>query len=360
VRHPPPAILAVGLAAVLAGARSFVAIGEWVACQSTHTLTQLGVSGQGRDESTIRRTFSPLEADVLDRVLGGHMWTKTRVVGGRRVIAIDGKTVRGARTKTTTAPHLVAAFDHHAGAVLGQVAIAAKSNEIPAVRDLLSLFDLPRVVITVDAMHTQNDTATAITTAGRDYVFTVKGNQPTLHTACKNLPWADVQAHRMTTTGHRRRVTRTIKVVIAPAWVGFADAVQIAQVRRTVTRAGNKTVEVVHLITSADHHAAPPATLARMGPSPLRHPEQSALGPRRVLRQGQVTSPYGQRTARDGDHAQHRDQPVAPQRVDQHRRRPTTSRPRLSPPTPPAADLVNTTLPGPWRLPRAVFPDYEQ
>jgi len=29
-----------------------------------------------------------------------------------------------------------------------------------------------------------------------------------------------------------------------------------------VTRAGNKTVEVVHLITSADHHAAPPATLA--------------------------------------------------------------------------------------------------
>ncbi len=66
VRHPLPAILAVGLAAVLAGARSFVAIGEWVACQSTHTLTQLGVSGQGPDESTIRRTFSRLEADVLD------------------------------------------------------------------------------------------------------------------------------------------------------------------------------------------------------------------------------------------------------------------------------------------------------
>ncbi len=263
VRHPLPAILAVGLAAVLAGARSFVAIGEWVACQSTHTLTQLGVSGQGPDESTIRRTFSRLEADVLDRILGAHMWTKTRVVGGRRVIAIDGKTVRGARTKTTTAPHLVAAFDHHAGAVLGQVAIAAKSNEIPAVRDLLSLFDLRGVVITVDAMHTQSDTATAITTAGGDYVFTVKGNQPTLHTACKNLPWADVPAHRVTTTGHGRRVTRTIKVVTAPArWVGFADAVQIAQVRRTVTRAGKKTVEVVYLITSADHHAAPPATLA--------------------------------------------------------------------------------------------------
>jgi len=141
VRHPLPAILAVGLAAVLAGARSIVAIGEWVGCQSTQTLTQLGVSGQGPGESTIRRTFSRLEADVLDRILGAHV-DKTRVVGGRRVIAIDGKTVRGARTKTTTAPHLVAAFDHHAGAVLGQVAVAAKSNEIPAVRDLLTLFDL--------------------------------------------------------------------------------------------------------------------------------------------------------------------------------------------------------------------------
>jgi len=134
VRHPLPAVLAVGLAAVLAGARSFVAIGEWVAAQSTQTLTQLGITGQGPDESTIRRTFARLEADVLDRILGTHLWTKTAVLGRRRVIAIDGKTVRGARSKTTTAPHLVAAFDHHAATVLGQVAVAAKSNEIPAVR----------------------------------------------------------------------------------------------------------------------------------------------------------------------------------------------------------------------------------
>ena len=66
----------------------------------------------------------------------------------------------------------------------------------------------------------------------------------------------------MTTTGHGRRVTRTIKVVAAPAWVNFPGAAQIAQVRRTVTRGAKKSVEVVYLITSADHHAAPPATLA--------------------------------------------------------------------------------------------------
>jgi hypothetical protein len=84
------------------------------------------------------------------------LWTRTRVVAGRRVIAIDGKTVRGARTATTvgktTAPHLVSAFDHATGTVLGQLATAAKSNEIPTVRTLLGTFDLNGVVVTVDAL----------------------------------------------------------------------------------------------------------------------------------------------------------------------------------------------------------------
>jgi len=64
--------------------------------------------------------------------------------------------------------------------VLGQLAIKAKSNEVPCVRDVLACFDLTGVVVSVDAMHTQTDTATAITGAGGDYVFTVKGNDVTV------------------------------------------------------------------------------------------------------------------------------------------------------------------------------------
>ena len=90
----------------------------------------------------------------------------------------------------STAPHLVAAFDHDSGAVLGQLAVTAKSNEIPAVRTLLAEFDLAGVVVTVDAMHTQTDTAQLIVEAGGDYVFTVKGNQPTLYAACKSAALA--------------------------------------------------------------------------------------------------------------------------------------------------------------------------
>jgi predicted transposase YbfD/YdcC len=262
-QHGLPAILACGLAAVVAGARSFVAIGEWVAHQPIETLRLLGVTtATGPEESTIRRVFGRLDPDLLDCLLGAFMWTRTHTVGTRRVIAIDGKTIRGARSKTTTAPHLVAALDHATGVVVGQLAVTSKSNEIPAVQGLLKLFDLTDVIVTVDAMHTQTDTAQQITGAGGDYVFTVKGNQPTLFKACKNLPWKDVPSHSATTGGHGRRATRTIKVVTAPAWVEFAGATQVAQLRRTVTRNGKRTVEVVYLITSADHKQAPPATLA--------------------------------------------------------------------------------------------------
>ena len=102
-----------------------------------------GRAGRGRgpaEESTFRRAFALVSADVLDRVLGAWLHTRAVQAGGRLVIAIDGKTVRGAKDKTGKAPHLVAALAHGIGAVLGQVAVDAKSNEIPAVRELLKAF----------------------------------------------------------------------------------------------------------------------------------------------------------------------------------------------------------------------------
>src|SRR5204862_7667042 len=76
----------------------------------------------------------------LDQVLGAWLWTRAVQVGGRLVIAVDGKAVRGAKNKDGKVPHLVAALAHGIGAVLGQAAVDAKSNEIPAVRDLLKAF----------------------------------------------------------------------------------------------------------------------------------------------------------------------------------------------------------------------------
>jgi len=263
VRHRFAGLLAVALAAVLAGARSFVAIGEWVADAEAGVLVRLGVTvGRRPCEATIRRALARLDADALDAVLGAWMRTKVAIAGGRRVIAIDGKTVRGARAAGNLAPHLVAALDHRLGVVLGQVQVALKSNEILALRTLLEAFDLVSVVVTADAMHTQTDTATYITGRSGHYVFTVKGNQPSLFARCKKLPWAKIRAASTLDVGHGRRVRRTIKVAAAPAVLNFPGAVQVAQLRRTRTIAGKKTVEVVYVITSMTSTEATPAQIA--------------------------------------------------------------------------------------------------
>ncbi len=245
--------------------RGFTAIGQWVAAVDPDVLAGLGLAGRA-DESTFRRLFAALDADLLDRLLGVWAATRAGTVEGRRVIAIDGKTVRGARTRARTAPHLVAALAHGSGLVLGQVATPDKGGEIIAARDLLDVLDcsagLAGAVVTMDALHAQHATAARLVAAGADYVLTVKGNQPTLFGRLKRLPWKDVHASTRSERTRGRRVTRTIKVVQVPDWIEFTGAAQVAQLRRTVTRGGKKTVEVAYLVTSADVRAAPPQVLA--------------------------------------------------------------------------------------------------
>lgn len=264
VRYSLAGMLALAVTATVAGCRSFAAIGQWAAETAADKLALFGLSGgSAPDESTLRKLFARIDADAFDRALGVWMWTRTFIVDQRRVIAVDGKTIRGARSRPQgKAPHLLAAFDHGAGVALGQVAVDVKSNEIPAARTLLGQFDLDGAVVTLDAMHTQTDTATTITDAGGDYVFTVKANMPTLHHNLKKLPWKDIPAYTATTTDRGRRITRTIKVADAPEWITFPGATQVAQLRRTVTDKAGKTIEVVYLITSATSKDAPPQRLA--------------------------------------------------------------------------------------------------
>ena len=99
-RYALDGLLAVGIAAVIAGSRSFAAIGQWAADAGPEALAVLGAARGPTEESTFRRAFALVGADALDRVLGAWLWTRAVRGGGRLVIAIDGKTVRGARNKS--------------------------------------------------------------------------------------------------------------------------------------------------------------------------------------------------------------------------------------------------------------------
>src|SRR5689334_14966747 len=130
-RHCLAGLLAVGVAAVVAGSRSFAAIGQWAADAGPGVLAALGADRGAADESTFRRAFALVSPDVLDQVLGAWLWTRARQAGGRLVIAVDGKAVRGAKGRDGKALHLVAALAHGIGAVLGQVAVDARKQRDP-------------------------------------------------------------------------------------------------------------------------------------------------------------------------------------------------------------------------------------
>ncbi|MEA1305110.1 ISAs1 family transposase [Actinomyces oris] len=264
MRHDLSTVLSLAVTGVLAGCRSLTAIWEHATDLTAADLEALGLAaGQALpSESTIRRVLQNLDPADVDAHLRSWLCTRTGTIEGRTVIAVDGKTMRGARTSKDPAPHLLAALDHATGAVLTQQRVAGKSNEIPALRELLEPLDLEGVVVSADAMHTQTGTARWITRRGGHYLLTVKGNQKILRKALKALPWKNVPSTSWIDTSHGRRVRRTVKAVEAPAWVDFPAAAQVVQLRRTRTIKSRKHVEVVYLICSLPMTDAQPEVVA--------------------------------------------------------------------------------------------------
>jgi predicted transposase YbfD/YdcC len=267
VRHRLAVILGLAVCAVLAGARSFTAIAEWAADIDQGTREALGVTGVVPCESTFRRILQHLDADALDEAAGA--WAQQRTApppGGRRVIAVDGKTLRGSGRADDPARHLLAALDHAHGVVLGQVDVQAKTNEIPMFATLLDRIDLAGAVVTADALHAQRGHAQYLAgQRGAHYLITVKGNQPSLRAQLAGLPWRQVPiAHDAREKGHGRAERRTVKITAVAAGLAFphaAQAIQIVRRRRPLT--GNKwSTETMYAITSLTATQARPAELA--------------------------------------------------------------------------------------------------
>ena len=270
VRHRLAVILGLAVCAVLAGARSFTAIAEWAADADPVTLDALGGTGVVPCESTFRRTLQSLDADALDDAAGAWAQQRTAPAAGtRRVVAVDGKTLRGSAAAGEPGRHLLAALDHTAGVVLGQVDVEAKTNEIPMFTTLLDRIDLAGAVITADAMHAQRAHAEYLTCQrGAHFVLTVKRNQPGLHAQLAGLPWrqipaADIQRDR----GHGRAERRTLKITTVAAGLAFphaAQALQIVRRRRPLSGKNSKkwSTETSYAVTSLTVTQAHPAHLA--------------------------------------------------------------------------------------------------
>jgi predicted transposase YbfD/YdcC len=264
VRYRLAVILGLAVCAVLAGARSFTAIAEWAADADEVTLEILGITGAVPSESTFRRTLQRLDADCFDELAGA--WVQRRTIpgpGARRVIAVDGKTLRGSASGGEGGRHLLAALEHAHGVVLGQVEVGAKTNEIPMFSALLDRIDIGGAVITADAMHAQRGHATYLARRRAHYLFTVKRNQPSLHSQLKALPWRDIPVTSDTRSrGHGRRERRTLKVAAVAAGLAFPHAAQAIQIVRRRKVKGKWSTETCYAVTSLTVTQASAAGLA--------------------------------------------------------------------------------------------------
>jgi predicted transposase YbfD/YdcC len=281
VRHALAVVLGAAVCAVAAGARSFVAAAEWVADAPAEVAAALGTDRRCPSEAAIRRLIGSLDADRFDAVIGGFVagLCASAAPAGRRVLAVDGKTLRGSRYVDSDGiivpgRHLLAVIDHHSRVVLGQLKVNDKTNEItaftPLLDTLISAMDLTGVVITADALHTQREHATDLHARGAHWVLTVKGNQPRLRRQLAQLPWRQIEtSHRSAQTAHGRREIRTLKVAAIAAGIEFphaAQAIQITRRTRPVSartgRRGKWRTETVYAITDLGPHQARPDELA--------------------------------------------------------------------------------------------------
>lgn len=115
--------------------------------------------------------------------------------------------------------------------------------------------------MTADALHTQRGHVEYLAVRRAEYVFTVKGNQPTLRTALKDLPWDQVDvAAEWHDKAHGRLEWRSIKVVQVSTGLPFPGRPQAVQVLRRTKRRGETKwhLETVYAITSlpADNDSA--------------------------------------------------------------------------------------------------------
>jgi predicted transposase YbfD/YdcC len=278
-RHALTVVLAVAVAAVLTGARSLAAIGEWASDAPGQVLACLGVrrdlTGAWRPpgEATVRRVLARIDADALDRAIGAWLAAQQPPANPpsppprpwRQAVAVDGKTLRGSGHHPSPQVHLLAAMDHTSRGVLGQVDVDTKTNEITGFQPLLDGLDLAGRVLTADALHTQREHADwLVSVKHAAYLLIVKANQPTLHQQLKALPWHDIPiADHTRDRGHHRVEIRRLQATTV-AGLDFPHATQAIRITRRVRPlTGHKWRTVtVYAVTNLTAAQASPARLA--------------------------------------------------------------------------------------------------
>lgn len=294
VRHSFAATLVLVACATLAGHKSLVALSEWSDASTQEVLRRVGARispstglRTAPSYATIRRAVMAVDANEFDLII--NAWAAEQpdrsppradnrddrdggTPGAGLVgVAVDGKTLRGAKRPDGTQVQLLAALRHDTAMVLGQRNVDNdKTNEILALAPLLDPLALTGMVLTADAMHTQRKTAELVVgTKGGHYVFGVKKNQPALWNAgvdALDRTDAECPEHETVQRGHGRIDRHRMWTAPVPLSVQFPYAKRFIIVEReSATLADIRTsIETRIYVTDLNKDQASPEHLMRL------------------------------------------------------------------------------------------------
>ncbi len=248
IQHALEFVLAVCVVAMLAGAKNYREIVGHAADIPQHLLKKMGAEWnwfrlryKHPNESTIRNVLTRIDAAELDIITGTWLYTQARKDGkGEWIIALDGKVMRGAWTDENDKVTMFSAMLHHEAVTIAQVRVPDGTNEITQAGTLLDAAGIPEgesVLVTIDAAHTQRETAEYIgARPGWNYLMTVKGNQSALQRQVFDeiLPLLSGAPHHIMEEHSRGRIKKWSCWLTGADGIDFPHAAQAACIRREI------------------------------------------------------------------------------------------------------------------------------
>jgi len=137
----------------------------------------------GPSQSTFARTLNAVDLEAVDRAVLDFQAQVRGPAPKEELVVLDGKQPNhGGGHSILTAVAVPSQY------YLGSAIVDQKTNEIPVARKLFQKLDLEDRFVSLDALHTQTETALDLVQAhGAHYTLTVKDNQPGVHETIKKL-----------------------------------------------------------------------------------------------------------------------------------------------------------------------------
>lgn len=207
VRHCLKDILVIVLFATLANADSWEEIEDFARNNEEYLRRYIGLKNGIPSHDTIQRAMGMICPEQLQQLQLKWQELLNSNEGEllRKIICIDGKTMRSNKRGERKPSHIVSAWSRKDGYCLGQKAVEEKSNEITAIPEVLDAIEIKGQVVTIDAMGTQTAIAEKIRKRRADYVLALKGNQGTLYEDVKLYLMDEEEKAQIRGTGNYRK-----------------------------------------------------------------------------------------------------------------------------------------------------------